>query len=191
MQNDIPKSEEDILKDFNRRDVCAFGLVYNLYYTELTYFARQVYRGTEVNANDVVHDILIKIWKTEKLVFEALLNIKAYIIISIKNSFLDYIKHKKQIHKFEKIIIGDPDNFVSQIIEAETLTLTSEMMKILPQEMAKVFKLYIEGWDMKEIALKLGKKESTVYSQKRDAISFLKKRITEDQFLILHLLFGI
>lgn len=191
MQKCVTDKNKSLLVGFNDRDAYAFGEVYNLYYTELIYFTRHIYRDSEVNANDVVHDIFVKIWKTDKLVFTGLVNIKAYIIISIKNSLLDYIKHKKQVQKFNKSIIENPENFISQIIEAETLSITSEVMKLLPEEMSKVFKLYLEGWDIKEIALKLGKKESTIYAQKRDAISFLRGKLPSDKLLLICYIFGI
>lgn len=191
MQRDVTDKEKSLLNGFNNRNAYAFGEVYNLYYTELIYFTRHIYRDPEVNANDVVHDIFVKIWKTDSLVFSGLVNIKAYIIISIKNSLLDYIKHKKQIRKFNKAIAEDPDNFISQIIEAETLSITFEVIKLLPQEMSKVFKLYLEGWEVKDIALKLGKKESTIYAQKRDAISFLKEKLPNSKLLLFYYIFGL
>ncbi len=52
-------------------------------------------------------------------------------------------------------------------------------MGTLPAACAKVLRFHIEGWDVKEIAQKLGKSQSTVYTQKQKAIDVLKSKLKE------------
>lgn len=174
-----------LLKRFNDRESSAFGEVYLLYANELLYFTRRIYSETDVVANDVIHDLFIKIWESDKLKFSSLSNIKGYLLVSTKNYFRDYIKHHKCIGKFNQALLNDEDAFVSQVVENETFSIISQALELLPMECARVFKLCIEGWEVKEIAEKLNKTPSTVYKQKQEAISILKEKLPKDKLFIL------
>lgn len=182
------KELSSLLLRFNNRDNSAFCEVYEIVYDELFYFTSSVYKDTEVVASDVIHDIFIKLWEARGVKFNSLLSIKGYIYISVKNKFRDYISHRKCKDKFNNAMRLTDDYFVSQIAESETLTIMAEAERCLPTECAKVFRMYIEGWDVKEIAEKLNKSQSTVYAQKTEAITILKKKISKDKFLLIIML---
>lgn len=176
-----------LLKRFNNRDSNAFGEVYSLYANELLYFTKRIYSDTDIAANDVIHDVFIKIWESERLKFASLPNIKGYLIVSIKNYFKDYIKHHQCVGKFNQEILNNEDAFISQVVENETLSIISQALDMLPIECARVFKLCIDGWEVKDIAQKLNKTSSTVYKQKQEAITILKEKLPKDKLFILTL----
>jgi RNA polymerase sigma-70 factor (ECF subfamily) len=74
------------------------------------------------------------------------------------------------------------------IAENEILSVLSSSLDLLPTECAKVFKLCLDGWEIKEIADQLGKSESTVYKQKKEAITILRKKLSKDKLFFLILL---
>lgn len=177
-----------LLLKFNDRDNGAFCAVYEIIYDELFYFTRSIYIETEIVASDVIHDIFIKLWESRSVKFSSILSIKGYIYIAVKNRFRDYISHRKCKDKFRDSLKLQDDYFVSQIAESETLSIISEVVEILPAECARVFKLFIDGWEVKDIAKKLNKSQSTVYAQKQEAIAILKRKITSDKLLTIMML---
>lgn len=174
-----------LLNDFNKRRESALADIYSLYFNELTYFTRQLYRGTTIEATDVVHDLFIKIWTNHTIQFKELDNIKAYLYISIKNGFLDWISHNKCVDKYVKTEISNSDKFVNEMIESETMTLLSVAIDILPKDIADIFKLIIEEWPIKDIATKLNIPLSSVYAKKSEGINILKNKLHKHSFILL------
>lgn len=177
-----------LLKKFNNRDSIAFGKVYSLFYDELFYFSAKLYLDSEISPNDIIQDIFVNLWEQKKQKFNGLINIKAYLFISIKNSFKNYLRHKIQVDKFKNYTLLDSDNFIVQVVETEIFSFISNSLKLLPEEIKIVFTNYLEGLETKEIALKLGKAESTIYSQRKSAIKILQKILNKDELLIIYIL---
>lgn len=180
-----------LISRFNDRDNLAFEQVYRLLYNELYHFTRKICQDSSVIPNDVVHDIFIKIWEMKERKFENLNNLKAYIFIAIKNKFRNHIDHKKSIEKYNDNLKLDKYNFISEIVETETLSIINQAIDILPKECAKVFRLHLDGWQVKDIAIKLGKSERTVYIQKQESIFLIKKKLGNKKLLELLLILKI
>lgn len=182
--------ETEIMSRFNRKDAVAFSDVYDLLYKPLYYFAFNLYKDTPVDANDVIHDVFIMIWEHKKLSFENYTSLKTFLYITIKNRFRNHLVHQRCEIKYSESVKKTyaERSLTSEIVEVETLSIIQEAMKVLPEECAKVFELHVNGWSVKEIAEKLGKSQCTVYTQRQDAITILKKRMSKDQMYIILLL---
>lgn len=191
MRNEIRNNEEItlLLGDFNSRETIVFGKIYSLLYKELYYFSSKIYDGTVVDPKDVIQDIFIKIWQKESLKFDNIYKLKTYLYISIRNSFRMYYQHNKMMSESADKIIYDNDLFITYTTEAEVVSIIPEALNLLPEECAKSFKLFIDGFSVKEIAEKLNKPQTTIYSQKEKAISILREKLSRDRFLFLILLF--
>lgn len=182
------KYSEDILLDnFNRRDASAFNDVYEMYYNELIHFARKLFYCTEVSVDDVVQDLFLTIWESKSKKFDSLLGIKAYIYVCIKNKLKNFITHNKYVDTYNKRMVSD-NAFVTNVAESEMLSVISQAIDLLPEECSRVFQLHLDGWDVKDIAEKLNKSESTVYKQKHRAIDILKGKMYSQLSLILTLM---
>lgn len=173
-----------LLNQFNNRDNSAFSKVYLHYYNDLYYFASNLYRETEIVASDVIQDVFLSLWENKKQKFDGLINIKAYLFISIRNNFRAYLRHNKHIREHHEYVSRNDDFFVSQVFETELFSFLTETVNLLPEECAKVIREYLNGLDIKEIAEKLNKSEYTVYKQKQYAIEILKKKISKDKLMI-------
>lgn len=160
---------------FNARESQAFGQIYLLCYDEFYFFSSRLYRETEIASGDVVQDLFMKIWERKELQFTSLEHLKGYMYVSIRNGYREYLSHKHVTDRYIQTVKMTDDYFISQIVETETLSVLSRLTDLLPEECAKVFKLYLEGWEIKEIVEKLGKSSSTVYNQRQEAIRILKK----------------
>lgn len=179
------KSQKNLVPLFNTRDEDAYVFVYELYYPQLYLFANKLYAETEVDAADVIHDVFTYIWSNKSTKFNSLAHIKGYLFLSIRNSYRTYIDHRKYIDTYNSEILKDDDYVVSQMIEIDVVSKLSLMLDILPEECAKVMRLYLEGMEMKDISKTLGKSLSTVYNQKTEAISILKKKFPKELLSVL------
>lgn len=186
MADCIKNDSRLLLEQFNKREPVAFSEIYKLLHQELHYFASQLYRdNASFAANDILHDIFVELWQKKHQKFETIGNIKAFMYVSIKNKFKSDVRHKRYIDKYNCELKLNKNSFISNIIETETLSILSQAIDLLPSECAKVFKMHIDGWDVKEIAQHLGKSQSTIYNQRHEAISILKKKLSNRSLTLL------
>lgn len=176
-----------LLRNFNDRDECAFGEVYSLFYRDTACYASMLYRTTKVQPSDVIHDIFIKLWQSPHVKFDSLLKIKAYVYVSVKNDFKDYISHNKYVEKYKEMTLAD-QNFQTDMIENEAYALIDSSLDLLPSECAKIMRMFLEGYKPVEIAQKLGCTQQYVYNSKYESISLLKKKFLNNKVLIMILL---
>lgn len=183
--------ERTYLERFNVRDSIAFGFFYEKLYNDLYYYASKLYKNTEVSADDAIHDIFVSLWSAKHIRFDNIYKLKAYLIISIKNRYKNYLDHQRSNGRYVKYYTENNNNFINQVAEVEILSSINNAMDMLPEECAKIFRLHIEEWEVKDIASKLGKAQSTVYAQKQKAISILKRKLKNLDFRILTFFFYI
>ncbi len=81
-------------------------------------------------------------------------------------------------------ILRDNDYYMIQIAESEVYSWVSEAINLLPSDCAESFRMFIEGYDIKEIAKKLDKPLSTIYSQRTKAISIIKNSNYKDKLFL-------
>lgn len=185
---EVDEKYNDLLNLFNKKDRFAVGEVYLKYHKELIIYASSLYRGTEVSAEDIVHDVFVNICSL-KIDFTTLESIKAYAYVSIKNKFKNYISHNKHVETYVGTIQKDGDYDID-VIESELYSFANEALEVLPKLHAEVLKLYIDGWQLQDIAVELSKTENHIYKIKHDAIKILKKKMSRCNVCILLLLIG-
>lgn len=183
--------EESLLKMFNSRDGDAFGSIYDLLYREVHYFTASFYRSSTTDPQDVIQDVFMNIWQNKKLKFDKIKDIKTYIYVVVRNKFRMEYNHIKVVDNVNKELLKDDDLFIIEAAEAEIFSFLPSALNLLPEECAKTFKLYLEGYETKEIAAILNKTESTVYTQRKDSIKILSKKLSRDKLLILETLLSI
>lgn len=190
LKENLHDSEKNalLLKRFNDREGEGFGEVYLYFHDELHYFAGKLFQSVNIAPDDVIQDIFIRIWEKKEPMFDSLSGIKSYLYIAIKNRYLKHLEHLKRVNEYNRQMLLDDSLFVALIAENEIFSTLSASAEFLPEECAKVFKLCLEGWDVKEIAEKLGKSESTVYKQKTEAINILRKKLSKKNFVFLLLI---
>lgn len=185
LQDSISESSL-LLKQFNERDEVAFTHVYTMHRKELNIYASSLFGWTNMVSEDIVEDIFINLWMSKNR-FENLDSIKAYLYVSIKNSFIKHYQHKKHVITHQNYVEKEND-FVVDIIETKIYSLVDETLKLLPQAYAEVMSLYLDGWKTGEIAASIGRPEQSVYNMKHEAIKILRKKLSNDKLLIMILL---
>ncbi len=178
----------ELMRQFNDKCAHAFARVYSLCYDATFIFAARLYKNTEVDPSDVIHDIFISIWSSKKLKFNDIVEIKCYMYVSIRNKFKTYISHQKYIDSYKKKIIDDDEYFDVQIVDSEFDSLISEIYSILPKDYADIIRLYADGWDIKSISEKLKISERTVFNRRDKAVETLKVKLKSKNNYIINIL---
>lgn len=176
---------EELIRRFNRREESAFENIYGLLYQDLLYFSIKLFNHSGLVPQDILQDLFMKLWIEKHISFNSLEHIKAYMYTSIRNSFREYYSHEKVKSKYEQTLQDEKDLFASYLIETEVIAELSRHPELFPKECAKVLKLYLEGWDIKDIAKKLGKSPSTIYTQRQEIVEILKKLMKRELFSLL------
>lgn len=184
-------SNEISIEQINKLDTTAFRLLYKSYYKALVCYALQMVEDSE-SAEDIVQELFSTIWE-KKMSFQSLVSFKAYLYNSVRNASLDYLKHKDvEGNYLQKMIDAHPDYcgvgdeeededfFSEEVYRRLLLTIES-----LPNRCREVFLLYMEGNTNEEIATALSVSLETVKTQKKRAMSFLRKKLGTYSFLLL------
>lgn len=176
-------SKEISIEQINKLDATAFRILYKTYYKALVCYAIQI-TGESGVAEDIVQELFSTIWERQ-------MSFKAYLYNSVRNASIDYLKHKDvEFDYLQKIIeshqayrVGDEeedDFFTEEIFRQLFMTIDS-----LPERCKQVFLLYMEGKKNEEIAAALYVSLETVKTQKKRAMSFLRKKLGSYHFALL------
>ena len=184
----LHKDTRVLLRKFNRRDIEAFEYIYTYFYNELTYYTIKIYRNTGIDPGDIIHDIFLKVWNSPKKDFSSLEEIKAYMMVSVKNSWKALMIRQKHICQYADTLRTERDQFKLDVIETEIFSTFNYVLGLLPKETTEIFRLFLEGWTAEEIAGKTGKTVKAIYNIKSRALSDLKKQLSPNQFSLLSLL---
>ena len=182
----MPKmdSREIPIEQINKLDATAFRMLYKTYYKALVCYAIQI-TGESGAAEDIVQELFSTLWE-KQLSFKSLVSLKAYLYNSVRNASIDYLKHKDvEFDYLQKIIEShqeyrEDDFFTEEIFRQLFMTIDS-----LPERCKQVFLLHMEGKKNEEIAAALYVSLETVKTQKKRAMSLLRKKLSPYHFALL------
>lgn len=186
MENEYTHREQDIktlLLKFNNRDSDAFGEIYSLLFKEMYYFHRKLFINIDSDPEDLIQDLFFKIWTDRRLQFETISKLKSFLFTSISNRCKTlYMKQKTSSNAILSMVMDD-DYLVVRAVEAEIYSLVPSILEMLPEDCAESFRLFIEGYTVKEVAEELNKPLTTIYSQREKAISILRKKVNKNKLI--------
>ncbi len=147
----------------------------------------------ESEALDIVQNIFVAIWENGKYDQNEEV-VKAYLFNAVKNSCLNYLKHKDVVRKFEHDAsrqIKEMEAVYYQsgeksLIEKESLKQINDAIESLPDIYKEVIYFSrFEGLKNNEIAQKLNIPVRTVETRIFRALSVLKEKISPKSFVTL------
>lgn len=181
------------IEQINKLDATAFRLLYKNYYKALVCYAITIVGDSE-SAEDIVQELFSTIWE-KKMLFQSLTSFRVYLYNAVRNASFDYLKHKDvEGNYLQKMLDSHSTSF--RIEEEEEEGFFSEevyrqllqTIDALPDRCRQVFLMYMEGKKNEEIATALHVSLETVKTQKKRAMSFLRKRLGSYHFLLLQML---
>ena len=185
-------NNEISIEQINKLDAAAFRLLYKNYYKALVCYAITIVGDSE-SAEDIVQELFSTIWE-KKMFFRSLASFRVYLYNSVRNASLDYLKHKDvEGNYLQKMLDSHSTTFRMEeeeegFFSEEVYRQLLQTIDALPDRCREVFLMYMEGKKNEEIATALHVSLETVKTQKKRAMSFLRKKLGSYHFLLLQML---
>ncbi|GET25340.1 RNA polymerase sigma-70 factor [Prolixibacter sp. NT017] len=170
----------------------GFEILFKKHYSILCAYAYGFVTDYSLS-EDIVQEVFFKLWTDKKRITIAT-SVKAYLYQMVRNTALNYLKHKNVIRHYE-IANKDEINYVGEsldelLIGKELNAKIQAAIEKLPPERRKVFLLSrMDGLKYKEIAEKLEISIKTVENQMGKALSSLRTELAGESPLVLFALF--
>ncbi|MFS4467848.1 sigma-70 family RNA polymerase sigma factor [Maribacter sp. 2210JD10-5] len=168
-------------KDFNSEQSIiinkkqALKSVFERYYKPLTVFANKFVpvMGT---CEDMVQDVFMSVWQSQaEFLNEKVL--RSYLYKTVKNKCLNYLKHERVKHTYEKemiIHLEDAHIVEQKEVEIETARLLHEAIGQLPDRQREVILRTMKGLKNDAISERMGIRLQTVKTLKSQAYKRLR-----------------
>lgn len=155
-------TDQQLLESLSKNEERAFTEIYDRYWEQLYRSACRKLNDT-APAREIVHDVLIDIWKRR-----ALLNIEhlpAYLEKAIRFRVINHLNRNKATQFLDtfQTILYSPFEADNQVNMQDFLKLLDAWIAALPEKRRQIFvKYYFENLSAKEIALELNLSTKTV-----------------------------
>ena len=173
-------TEIQLLSDFKKGDVVAFGQVFKQFYKQLRLEAFLLLNDTN-DAEDMVQQLFLDIWQ-KQLYANVDLSLRAYLHTAIRNRCLNLLDRKKT---YEKTIteyadtlpaegVMEPSSHTSATLPAHMETALASM----PAQRLTAFNLvYMEEKRYKEAAMEMGVSINSLKTHLKIGLKFLRSTI--------------
>ncbi len=167
------QSEDILIKQLKAGNTLAFSSLYHRYSARIYHFALSIVKSPAL-AEDVTHDVFVKLWENADKI-DLALSFQSYLFTITRNHILNLLKRAgrstlivDEIMRYTAVISDDP----SQILQRKQAhDLLEVAVETLPEQRRKIYQLCKnEGFTYKEVAEQLGISPSTVNSQMVKAI---------------------
>ena len=184
--------EKDLIVRLKYGDQTAFELLFHNYYPGLVIFSTQ-FTADRSEAEEIVQDFFVRFWQRHDQV-SLTDSLKSYFFLSVKNSSLNFLKHKKVEEKYirkmtemaDRHLAYDPDLYV----DSELQEKVKQAIELLPEKCREVFVMSrIRGMRNDDIATELNISKRTVETQISKALKVLRVELKD--YVALLILFGI
>ncbi|HCN82121.1 MAG TPA: RNA polymerase sigma-70 factor [Sphingobacteriaceae bacterium] len=159
------KEDQDLINQIQQKDKTVFEMLYKKYYKKLHVLSFQYVLNHEA-AEEIVHDVFIKIWRmSEQLIIER--SLEKYLIRSVINASLNYLTSEKQLRNKQDEYSKGQTKFVEETVNIEQtellMTKLEAALDLLPPQCKKVMMLSrFEKLKQKNIAKQMGISIKTV-----------------------------
>ena len=176
--------EQLTLASLREGDVNSFCRCYDIYFDPLCSFAGTVLRN-QAAAEEIVQSLFLELWQKRSDLPEEV-PLRAYLLTSVKNDCLDYLKHRKiekmYAEEYLRRTAVHYEDVFDRLVDRELQKALEEAVNRLPERTREVFTLSRYHYlSYKEIAARLAVSVKTVENQLGHALKALRKDL--EQFL--------
>lgn len=181
---------EDHWISFQKGEERGFTFFFKAYYPSFCQFANHLIKEP-ADSESLVSEAFLAVFK-HRAKLGSPTELKRYCYTAIRNSCLQWLQEKQKredLHQeWSYTSQSTEDHVLNAMIRSELLESLLQSIESLPPQCSKVLsKLYIEGQSVKEIAEELNLSVSTIKTQKKIGLTYLKKSLTCFLFLLLRL----
>jgi RNA polymerase sigma-70 factor, ECF subfamily len=184
--------ENDLIVRLKAGDQTAFELLFHFYYSGLVMYSTQ-FTADRMDAEEIVQDFFVRFWQKHQQILLTD-SLKGYLFLSVKNSCLNYLKHKKVEERYiqkmvelsSRHIAYDPDLYLASELQEKV----KNAIDLLPEKCREIFIMSrIQGLKNEEIATNLNISKRTVETQISKALKVLRVELKD--YIGLMILLGI
>ncbi|MBR2235166.1 MAG: sigma-70 family RNA polymerase sigma factor [Prevotella sp.] len=148
---------------------------------------RQMYRLASIllhddaESKDIVHDVFAQLLASSAELHED--TAAAFLLTCVRNRCLNVIRSRRIQERVQRLYLLDLDTTIipTDLFLEETKALTEGINLLAPPVCREVVELHFrEGLTFREIALRLGVSETTVYKHLRHALQQLREHLKRD-----------
>ena len=156
--------DTELLSQIKQHDHAAFQTLFDRYWEKL-YRTAKARLDDEIEAQDIVQEIFIKLWQRREQI-EIHTSVENYLQSAVRLSVIAHLRSRKASetqmqHALERInILEDSIHSLTDYIELEQ-TL-EEALNLMPETLKRVYQLRSENLSVKAIAGELGLADQTV-----------------------------
>lgn len=166
------------INSFRKGNQKAFQYIFTELYASICLFANKFLNNKD-EAEDTVQEVFIELWN-QRIKFENINQVKAFLYLSVKNKCLNIIKHlnikQNYINEF-KNESEQEEFFEENLIKAEVISQLIRAINNLPEQRKKIILLNLQGLKNPEIAEDLNISVNTVKLQKKIAYKHLREKL--------------
>lgn len=169
-------SEINVQSKVLNSDVEAFEEMFKKYYSSLCGYVNSILRDAD-QSEEIVQDFFYNYWKNRKQI-GIKISLKSYLYQSVRNSALQYLRHKKIEYKHADYVLKSTDvGFDADLIENQELEqVVSEVFADLPERSKQIFCLSrYEGLKYKDIATSLSISVKTVEAEMSKTLAVFRR----------------
>ncbi|BDD08227.1 RNA polymerase sigma-70 factor [Fulvitalea axinellae] len=185
MQDDITLTE-----NLRRGDLKALESVFRSHYRDLLAYGLALCHDPH-EAEDMVQDVFFRIWEKRRQI-RAGTSLKAYLVRSVRNAFLDRIKRDKVRTEYLKLLATEPasasDTAEEYAIAEDLHAAIMEAVTGMPEQRRRIFEMSrFGGLKYQEIAKALNISVKTVETQMGRALKQLRMELAEYLIVLLYI----
>lgn len=166
----------------------SYSILFQTYYKDLVLFAGTMIRDKSA-CEDIVQNIFLKLWN-ERETLEIETSLKSYLLRAVRNSCIDFIRHKKIVDNYANAIFAMDGDYTTEdyVLHSDLNKHLQKAILKLPEKQREAFVLSrFQDMKYKEIAKKLNIAERTVEDRISKALSQLRLELKD--FLLLVIIF--
>ncbi len=163
------------IEKIKQGDKSAFESLFHAYYPRLCVYAENITKS-EIASEEIVSNMFVKLWE-KRGELNITTSVESYLVSSIHNQSLNYLKHAKVQEKYRKtaqyqlknmdlLWPEDTPNPLATLITEEVIRDIEQAVDDLPAQCREIFRLNkFEDLSYDEIAGRLGISVNTVRTQ--------------------------
>jgi RNA polymerase sigma-70 factor (family 1) len=184
---------------FNSGDPNAFEKIFHTLYKSVYYFSKDLL-GNADDAEDITQETFVKLWNLQGH-FNTTLNIRAFLMITVRNASLNYLRNKDRANEVLKdtedmdAAVGNEDfeeeerKAVRAMAQAKTLEVLTQIIAELPAAKREVLQLfYFDGLSKKEISDRYGITPTAVKKRIDRALNLLRIKLLQRKIVLVLML---
>lgn len=169
--------EENHILEFCQGSEKALRYIFNLYYAPLCYYAQSLVYNIHV-AEDIASEAFMKLWQL-RYRFNSEPAIKSFLSVSIRNACYNFLKkeRRKTVHEkdFCYLLSTFEEENRDEVALVDVLQQVYNYIERLPMQQKQTCKLlFLEGFNVSDVAVTLGLSEQTVRNHKARALHYLR-----------------